>query len=160
MEPKCSENASGVTGVSKCGLKVATGGQGDPEGAKKVPKTRPGAPPGMPFGHLGLQTRTFAKHRYLPCKTYICTPWGAPAGHPCQPQRPPWSTDCKNWHKSDANGARGTPQERPGWPPQRPGCQKVSEKVTENDNNLYHLAPRLSQEVPGSLLGAPSWQSV
>ena len=74
MESKCSKNASGVTGVSKCGLKVAMGGQGAPKGAKKVPKTRPGAPQGMPFGHLGLQTRTFAKHRYLLCKTYICTP--------------------------------------------------------------------------------------
>ena len=127
-------------------------GHGAPRCSKRCQKSAQNTSrgtPGTPFLHLGLQMRTFAKHRHLVCKTYICTPWGAPAGHPCQPQRSRWSTDCKNGHKSDAKGARGTPQERPGWPPQRPGCQKLSEKVTENDYKLHHLATDCPKAVPG-----------
>jgi hypothetical protein len=38
MEPKSSKNASGVTGASKCGPKVAPGGERDAKVLQKVPK--------------------------------------------------------------------------------------------------------------------------
>jgi len=54
--------------------------------------------------------------------------------------------------------ARGTPRVRPGQPPGPQGCQKVTKKVTKNEQKWHHLpphAPRLSRDVPGSLLGYP-----
>ena len=154
--------------MSKCGLRVAAGGERDAKVFQKVvkrcPKTRPGAPRGRPFWHLGLQTRTFAKHRYLACKTNIFTPRGLLLNTCATHSDVPGALIAKRDTKVMQKVPRGTPRERPGWPPWRPGCQKVPKKVTENDHKLHHLAtdcPKAVQGGPWEPFGVPpSWQNV
>jgi len=60
--------------------------------------------------------------------------------------------------------ARGRPRVRPGEPPGPQGCQKVTKKVTKNEEKWHHLATPRPKAVPGrprEPFGVPpSWQSV
>ena len=112
------------------------GAKGTPrwsKGAPKCAKNTSRGPPGTPFWHLGLQMCTFAKHQYLLCFSHISTPGGLLLGTPGTQS----STHAAQRAKMDAqvmpHVPRGAPRERPGWPPRRKGCQKVSKKVTKND---------------------------
>ena len=144
------------------------GAKGAPRCPKRCQKGAKNTSRGTP-GHAFLAP--WAPKAHL-CKTsvfYCVKPTFAPPGGLLLNTRAthsdvPGALTAKRDTKVMQKVPRGTPRERPGWPPWRPGCQKVSKKVTENDHKLHHLATDCPKAVPGGPrepFGVPpSWQNV
>ena len=93
------------------------GRQGGPKGHLKSAKNTSRGTPGTPFWHLGLKMRTFAKHQYLLCFSHISIPGGLLLGTPGSQSNSHGALTAKMDAKVMQRVPRGTPRERPGWPP-------------------------------------------
>ena len=154
--------------MSKCGLRVAAGGERGAKVPQKVSKRCqkhvPGHPGACLFGTLGSKGAPSQNIGIYRVKPTFAPPWGLLLNTRATHSGVPGALIAKRDTKVMQKVPRGTPRERPGWPPWRPGCQKVSKKVTENDHKLHHLATDCPKAVPGGPrepFGVPpSWQNV
>ena len=126
--------------MRKCGLKVAKGGRqgrpGAPKAAQVVPQSvhleHPGAPNPQNIAFYHEKTLIFTKST----NPHFCQLLAPVGGIKVMPKVP-----------------RGAPRVCPAPSPQ--GRQKVSPKMTTTGTSGAPNAPKLSRQVPGSLLGYP-----
>ena len=117
QEPK---NAMGWQVCESVASQWPRGAKGTPRWSKRCQKSAKNTSrgtPGTPFWHLGLQMRTFAKHRYLQCFSHISTPGGLLLGTPGTQSSSHGALTAKMDAKVVPQVPRGAPRERPGWPP-------------------------------------------
>ena len=120
IHTKCVETHVGSQVRESVASKWSRGAKGTPRWSKGAPKSAKNTSrgtPGTPFWHLGLQMRTFAKHRYLLCFSHISTPGGLLLGTPGTQSSTHGALTAKMDAKVMPKVPRGAPRERPGWPP-------------------------------------------